>query len=97
MMASSVPSVSQYEQRVKLVAETLAAHTELNVTRSTGMITVLGSVVLMVIVAIGALDGRSGLGLFASYRSASVTGVGRRSARWHTRHSNRPKPPTSAS
>jgi uncharacterized protein DUF6307 len=30
MMPSSGPFVSQYEQRVKLFAETLTAHTELN-------------------------------------------------------------------
>ena len=36
------------------------------------MITFLGFVVFATVVGIGALDGRSGLGLFAMYRSADV-------------------------
>jgi hypothetical protein len=42
------------------------------------VITFLGLVVFATIVGIGALDGRSGLGLFARYSSASLTDVGRR-------------------
>ena len=42
------------------------------------MITFLGFVVFATVVGIGALDGRSGLGLFAMYRSASVTTSGDR-------------------
>jgi hypothetical protein len=42
------------------------------------VLTFLGLVVFATIVGIGALDGRSGLGLFARYSSASLTGVRRR-------------------
>jgi hypothetical protein len=44
------------------------------------VITFLGMVVFMAIVAIGALDGRSGLGLFAMYRSVGATRVSRPAA-----------------
>jgi hypothetical protein len=54
-----------------------------------GVITFLGMVVFMAIVAIGALDGRSGLGLFAMYRSMSVTSIGRPARRRRGRR-NRP-------
>jgi hypothetical protein len=46
-------------------------------------------VVFGAIVAIGALDGRSGLGLFAMYRSVGATRIGRPSARRRGR-GNRP-------
>jgi len=42
------------------------------------VITFLGLVVFATIVVIVALDGTSGLGLFARYSSTSLTGVGRR-------------------
>jgi len=61
------------------------------------MITFLGFVVFATILGIGALDGRSGLGLFARYNSASLTGVGRRAPGMKRRgHGNQPKPPASA-
>ena len=54
------------------------------------MITFLGMVVFVAIVAIGALDGRSGLGLFAMYRTKSMTGIGRPSPRRPRGRGDRP-------
>jgi len=58
------------------------------------VITFLGFVVFATIVGIGALDGRSGLGLFAIYRSASRIGVIPQSPAMGRRDDgNPPKPP----
>ena len=58
------------------------------------VITFLGLVVFAAIVGIGALDGRSGLGLFAIYRSASLTGLRPRAPATGRRDDgNPPKPP----
>ena len=61
------------------------------------MITFLGLVVFATIVGIGALDGRSGLSLFATYRPASLTGVRPRAPAIKRRDDgNPPKPPAPA-
>jgi hypothetical protein len=61
------------------------------------VITFLGLVVFAAILGIGALDGRSGLGLFARYNSASLTGVRRRAPVMKRRgDGNQPKPPAPA-
>ena len=61
------------------------------------MIDLLGLVIFAVIVGIGLLDLKSGLGPFAMYRSATVTG-GRRRAPTPGRRGddNQPRPPASA-
>lgn len=61
------------------------------------MINFLGFVVFATIVGIGFLDRRSGLSVFAMYRSASVTGM-RRRAPWTERRGdgNQPRPPAPA-
>jgi hypothetical protein len=61
------------------------------------MITLLGAVVFATIVGIGALDGRSGLGLFETYSPPSLTSVGRRPPVTERRDDgNQPKPPAPA-
>jgi hypothetical protein len=61
------------------------------------VITFLGFVVFATIVGIGALDGRSGIGVFAIYRSASLTGVRPRAPAMERRDDgNPPKPPAPA-
>jgi hypothetical protein len=61
------------------------------------VITFLGLVVFATIVGIGVLDGRSGLGLFARYSSASLTGVGRSTSTIKRGgDGNQPKPPAPA-
>jgi len=58
------------------------------------MITLLGAVVFATIVGIGALDGRSGLRLFATYSTGSPASVGRRAPVTERRDDgNQPKPP----
>ncbi len=42
------------------------------------MINFLGATIFLVIMAIGSLDGRSGLGVFGMYRSAKILGIPRR-------------------
>jgi hypothetical protein len=54
------------------------------------VITFLGMVVFGAIVAIGALDGRSGLGLFAMYRSVGATRIGQPSVPRRRGRGNRP-------
>ena len=61
------------------------------------VITFLGLVVFATIVGIGALDGRSGMGLFARYSSPSPTGGGRRAPAPKRRgDGDQPKPPAPA-
>jgi hypothetical protein len=61
------------------------------------VITFLGLVVFATIVGIGALDGRSGLGLFAIYRSVSLMGARPRPpAMERGDDENPPKPPAPA-
>ena len=62
------------------------------------MIDFLGLVVFATIVAIGLLDGRSGLTVLAMYRSAGVTDLHRRVAVTERRGGggNQPMPPTPA-
>jgi len=61
------------------------------------VIDLLGLVIFMVVVGIGLLDVKSGLSPFAMYRSATVSGVGRRaSSTGHRGDDNQPRPPTPA-
>jgi hypothetical protein len=58
------------------------------------VIDLLGLVIFAVVIGIGLLDGRSGLGPFAMYRSISVSAVRRRTpATGHRGDDNQPKPP----
>jgi hypothetical protein len=61
------------------------------------VIELLGLVVFATVICIGLLDLESGLGPFAMYRSAAMTGV-RRPAPATGRHGddNRPRPPAPA-
>lgn len=60
------------------------------------MITFLGVIVFATIVGIGALDGKSDLGLFAVYRSAIHNGVRRRAPRMRRGDGNQPTPPATS-
>lgn len=61
------------------------------------MINFLGFVVFTTIVGIGLLDRRSGLSVFAMYRSVSVTGIRRRASLTERRgDGNQPRPPAPA-
>ena len=61
------------------------------------MIDLLGLVVFATVISIGLLDLKSGLGPFAMYRSAAVTGVRRRAPATGRRgDDNQPRPPAPA-
>jgi hypothetical protein len=65
--------------------------------RSSSVINFLGFIVFAMIVGIGLMDRRSGLSVFAMYRSASVTGVRRRASLTERRgDGNQPRPPAPA-
>jgi hypothetical protein len=61
------------------------------------MVDLVGLVIFATIIGIGLLDVKSGLGPFATYRSAAVTGVRRRApATEHRGDDNQPRPPAPA-
>jgi hypothetical protein len=61
------------------------------------VIDLLGMVVFATVISIGLLDAESGLGPFAMYRSATVTGVRRRAPATGPRgDDNQPRPPAPA-
>jgi hypothetical protein len=61
------------------------------------VIDLLGFVVLATIVGVGLLDLKSGLSPFAMYRSATVTGIGRKAPATGRRgDDNQPRPPAPA-
>jgi len=61
------------------------------------MVDLVGFVIFATIIGIGLLDVKSGLGPFATYRSAAVTGVRRRApAPEHRGDDNQPRPPAPA-
>ena len=61
------------------------------------MINFLGLVVFATVISIGLLDRRSGLSVFAMYRTASVIGIRRRAPLTKRRgDGNQPRPPAPA-
>ncbi len=61
------------------------------------MIDLFGMVIFAMVIGIGLLDAKSGLGPFAMYRSATVTGVRRRAPATESRgDDNQPRPPAPA-
>ena len=56
------------------------------------VITLLGTIIFAVVIAIGSLDGRSGLALFGKYMTAGTVGRRPRPAR-RTRRGEDPAPP----